>query len=129
MVSDCFLGFHYALDVISQSMFGEKFNTLQDPTNRWMTTSLERGNRHMYLQLAWPFLFQVLGLFMNVELLSYPQFFKESKMFLDLCESSITQGNAKQKSSIFRLMKAELPDDVTDNELHVDAYSFMRGGT
>jgi hypothetical protein len=123
------LGFHYALDVISQSMFGEKFNTLQDPTNRWMTASLERGNRHMYLQLAWPSLFQILGLFMSPELLSYPQFFKESKMFLELCENCITQGSAKQMSSIFQSMKAELPDDVTDDELHVDAYSFMRGGT
>lgn len=110
-------------------MFGETFNTLQDPTNRWMTTSLERGNRHMYLQLAWPSLFQILGLFMNVELLSYPQFFTESKMFLDLCESCITQGRVKQKSSIFQLMKSELLEGVTEEELHVDAYSFMRGGT
>lgn len=122
-------GFHYALDVISQSMFGENFKTLQDPTNRWMTTSLERGNRHMYLQLAWPTLFQILGLFMNVEALSYPQFFEESKMFLDLCKNCITQGSAKQRSSILQLMKAEVPDDVTDEELHVDAYSFMRGGS
>ena len=127
-VTNPFSGFHYALDVISQSMFGETFKTLQDPTNRWMTTSLERGNRHMYLQLAWPTLFQILGLFMNAEVLSYPQFFKESRMFLDLCENCITQGSAKQRSSIFQLMQAELPDDVTDEELHVDAYSFMRGG-
>lgn len=110
-------------------MFGEKFQTLQNPTNRWMTTSLERGNRHMYLQLAWPTLFQILGLFINVESLSYPQFFEESKMFLELCERCIAQGSEKQKDSIFELMKAELPDDVSDEELHVDAYSFMRGGT
>ncbi|KAH6641977.1 cytochrome P450 [Boeremia exigua] len=122
------IGFHYALDVISQSVFGESFNTLQDPTNRWMTASLERGNRHMYLQLAWPTLFHVLGLFMRVELLSYPQFFKESKMFLTLCENCIKQGKAKLKSSIYQLMKAELPDDVTNEELDVDVYSFMRGG-
>ncbi|KAI8933010.1 hypothetical protein NX059_009659 [Plenodomus lindquistii] len=122
------VGFHYALDVISQSMFGEKFNTLQDPTNRWMTESLERGNRHMYLQLAWPSLFQILGLFINIESLSYPQFFKESKMFLDLCERCITLGSSKKEGSIFQLMKADLPDDVDDDELHVDAYSFMRGG-
>lgn len=101
---------------------------MQDPINRWMTTSLERGNRHMYLQLAWPTLFHVLGLFMRVELLSYPQFFEESKMFLTLCENCINQGGAKLRSSIYQLMKAELPDEVTDEELNVDAYSFMRGG-
>ncbi|KAH7084151.1 cytochrome P450 [Paraphoma chrysanthemicola] len=122
------IGFHYALDVISQSVFGENFKTLQDPTNRWMTASLERGNRHMYLQLAWPTLFHILGLFIRVEVLSYPEFFKESKMFLDLCERCIVQGSAKMKSSILQLMKAELPEEVSDDELRVDAYSFMRGG-
>ncbi|CAK1366757.1 unnamed protein product [Cercospora beticola] len=122
------VAFYYALDVTSQSMFGEKFQTMQDPTHRWMTESLERGNRHMYLQLAWPSLFRIIGYFMEAERLSYPQFHEESKQFLDLCEYCLSQAELKEKRSIFGLMKAELPDDVNDDELHVDVYSLMRGG-
>lgn len=101
---------------------------MQNHTHRWMTTSLERGNKHMYLQLAWPSLFKTLGIFVDVELLTYPQLYKESKMFLDLCENSLAQGKLGNRGSIFQLMKSELPKDVSDEELHVDAYSFMRGG-
>ncbi|KJX93675.1 cytochrome P450 like protein [Zymoseptoria brevis] len=122
------LGFYYALDVISQSIFGESFRTMEDPTHRWMTVSLERGNRHMYLHLAWPSLFQRLGLFLDVEPLTYPQFRRESRLFLELCENSLALGTMGSKSSIFAMMKRELPKGVTDEELHVDAYSFMRGG-
>lgn len=121
-------GFYYALDVISQSIFGERFQTMQDVNNRWMTTSLERGNKHMYLQLAWPDLFKRLGLFVDVELLTYPQLYQESKMFLDLCQKSLEAGKLGERESIFGLMKAELPKEVSNDELHVDAYSFMRGG-
>jgi hypothetical protein len=46
-------------------------------------------------------------------------------MFLELCEESLALG---EKGSIFAIMKSELPKEVTDEELHVDAYSFMRGG-
>lgn len=93
-----------------------------------MTVSLERGNKHMYLQLAWPSLFRTLGLFVDVELLTYPQLYQESKMFLDLCEKSLDQGKLGKKESIFGLMEDDLPKGVSEEELHVDAYSFMRGG-
>ncbi|KXS97939.1 hypothetical protein AC578_3403 [Pseudocercospora eumusae] len=121
-------GFYYALDVISQSVFGDSFKCMYEATNRWMAESLERGNRFMYLHLAWPSLFQILGLFVDVEPLAYPQYHQESKMFLDLCKKSRERGILREQGSIFNLMKNDLPKGVSDEELESDAYSFMRGG-
>ncbi|KXT13498.1 hypothetical protein AC579_8638 [Pseudocercospora musae] len=121
-------GFYYALDVISQSVFGYSFRCMHEISNRWMAESLERGNRFMYLHLAWPFLFQTLGLFLDVEPLAYPQYHQESKMFLDLCEKSRERGRTNERGSIFEFMKSDLPKEVSDEELQSDAYSFMRGG-
>lgn len=122
------IAFYYALDVVSQSVFGATFDTMRNPTNRWMAKSLERGNRFMYLQLAWPKLFEWLAPFVDVNRLAYPEFSEESKLFLELCHSHIQKGREKASPSIYDLMEAEKPANVSQAELYVDAFSFMRGG-
>ncbi|CAK4030450.1 cytochrome P450 like [Lecanosticta acicola] len=124
------LAFYYALDVISQSTFGKRFETMRNPRHRWMCKHLERGNRHMYLQLAWPRLFKVLAIFFNENRLTYPEYHEESKMFLNLCHSHLEEGLKRkgQGEPIYELMKADQPKEISQDELYVDAFSFMRGG-
>ena len=83
----------------------------------------------MYLQLAWPDLFTWLSPFVDIDRLTYPEYHEESKMFLDLCHSHLDKGQRSEGvTSIYDLMKADKPEEISQAELYVDAFSFMRGG-
>lgn len=107
-------------------MFGASFKCMRDGTNRWMAPALETGNRYMYLQLAWPSIFQWLTPWLDH--LAYPDFHSDSKKFLELCQNAIKHGADGEHESIYGLMLADLPDGIPQEECEVDAYSIMRGG-
>ena len=107
-------------------MFGASFDCMRDTTNRWMAPSLETGNIYMYLQLAWPGIFQWLTPW--IDHLAYPDFNTDSTKFFKLCQNAIKRGSEPEQESIYSLMLADLPKGVSREECEVDAYSFMRGG-
>lgn len=120
--------FHYALDVVSHSVLGVSFGLLENTTHRWLTESLVSGNLHMYLQLAWPALFSRLRGIFDVTAVTYPRYHEDSRRFLDLCRSMSTQVDTKPPNASLALMTAASPASVPDEDVRLEAFSYIRGG-
>lgn len=122
------LAFHYALDVLSQSVLGVSFGLLEDAKHHWLTGSLMSGNIHMYLQLAWPALFSRLRRICDVTLLTYPRYHEDSRRFAHLCRTTAIQVEERPPNATLALMMTAAPTSVPMHDVHLEAFSYIRGG-
>lgn len=91
----------------------------------------------MYMQMTWPGLFAVLQTFMHTTRLTYPNYLKDSKRFLNLMDETIrhaavaaaTQGEQPSGDcGIIDCMRRELSDNTTDEEIKTEAFALLRAG-
>ena len=122
------IAFHYALDVVAQSVLSSPFGLLQKEDDHWLTDHIVNANTHMYLQLAWPRMFAWLQPLLGRNSLTYGQFYDESKRFLDLSNRALANSNEQPPNAMYGLMKAEAGRSVSLQELKMEAFSFLRGG-
>lgn len=122
---------------MSYTVLGSSLDLLRESKNRWLCRSLLDGNRHMYMQMTWPGLFAVLQTFMHTTRLTYPNYLKDSKRFLNLMDETIrhaavaaaTQGEQPSGDcAIIDCMRRELSDNTTDEEIKTEAFALLRAG-
>lgn len=82
----------------------------------------------MYLQLAWPTLFSHLRLFFKVFTLTYPQYYEDSSRYVELCHKMSTQVEKRPPNAILALMAAASPRAMAEDDIRLEAFSFIRGG-
>lgn len=128
MLCSCLSAFHYALDVLSESGLDVSFGLLESTRNRWLTRALMEGNVHMYLQLAWPALFSRLLSFFDVTTLTYPRSHEYSRRYVHLCRAVATQVETRAPNATLALMLSASPRFVPQDDIHLEAFSYIRGG-
>lgn len=88
----------------------------------------------MYMQMTWPALFARLSYFIDPTRLTYPNYLKDSKRFLNLMEETIQSTAAAQRDqssracTVIDFLRRQVNDDATDEEAKTEAFALLRAG-
>lgn len=119
---------------MSHTVLGSSLDLLISHKNRWLCRSLLNGNRHMYIQMAWPRLFEVISIFVEPSRLTYPNYVKDSEKFLEIMDQTIKSMSTDRGTrtdpvcNVLDYMRCEAIGDGTDDEVKTEAFSLLRAG-
>lgn len=82
----------------------------------------------MYLHLAWPTLFSWLRRFFDTTILTYPRYHADSRLFMNLCGHLSSQVEDRPPNAMLALMRMASPMSMSDEEVRLEAFSYIRGG-